>query len=141
MADYTAIFSPGSRITMTASGAIVGGDLLVIAGSGLVAKAAALASTLYIGIAGHDAASGTKLAVIICKVIHESIADGTVTAGDLLTTTATANRQVKTLLAAAVAGAPPLAADINTVVNASRAIVGIAITTASDNTLVRWAQW
>ena len=133
MADYTAVNLPGTVITLQASGTITGGDLLVVSGSGTVAKAAALAGLNYVGIAGHDAVSGQKVAVIAAKAVHESIADGAVTAGDLLTTTNTANRQVKTLAAAG-------AAYVQAEANATRGVVGIALFTAADNATVRWMQ-
>lgn len=132
MADYAPVFLPGTAITTTASGTIAGGDLLVVSGSGTVAKAAANQAMNYVGVAGHDATSGVKLTMICAHAVHESIADGTVTAGDLLTTTATANRQVKT----AAAVTTPTAADVTT----TRALIGIALTTASDNATVRWMQ-
>jgi hypothetical protein len=137
VADYAAIFLPGQRITMQASGAIAGGDLVVVSGSGTVAKASALASTAFVGVAGHDATSGQKVTVICSGTVHESIADGTVTAGDQLTTTATANRQVKSLPAADVTGTPTQGT-INTGINNARALIGVALTTAADNALVRW---
>jgi hypothetical protein len=140
MADSVAVFLPGTRQTLTAGGTIAGGDLVTLSAASTVVKASALASTAYIGVAGHDAVNGVKVTVNILKAVFDSIADGTVTAGDQLTTTSTANRQVKTLAAANITGAPPLAADINTAINQSRAVIGMAITTATDNTLVRWVQ-
>jgi hypothetical protein len=145
MGDYTAVFLPGSITSLQASGTIVGGDLVGVSGSGTVAKITTLASPAYVGVAAHDAAAGQKLAVITGKAVHESIADGTVTAGDLLSSTNTANRQVKTLAVAAVdVGAAFNQATINTAINGSvnnaRAVLGVALTTATDNTLVRWVQ-
>ena len=132
MADYTPKFLPGQAITLQASGTLSGGDLLVVSGSGTVAKAGADAAQNYVGVAGHDAVSGQKLTVFANKPVHQSIADGAVTAGDLLTTTATANRQVKK----AAAVTTPTAGDVNV----SRAIVGLALTTAADNATVVWMQ-
>jgi sulfate adenylyltransferase subunit 1 (EFTu-like GTPase family) len=145
VADYTPIALPGQTFTSQASGAITGGDPVVVSGSGTVARAATLASTAYLGIAGHDAVSGQKITLTLAKAIHESVADGTVTAGDQLTTTNTANRQVKSLAASNVdVGAAFAQAAVNTAINTSvnqaRAVIGTAMTTASDNTLVRWAQ-
>lgn len=145
MADYTPVFLPGQTFTSQASGAITGGDLVGVSGSNTVAKITALASQAYVGIAAHDAATGAKVAVIAAKPVHESVADGTVTAGDAITSTNTANRQVKTLATtAADLGATYVQAAVNTAVNLAvnnvRAVVGIALTTASDNTLVRWMQ-
>jgi hypothetical protein len=74
--DYTPVFLPGTKFTMQASGTIAGGDLLVVSGSGTVAKAAALAGLNYVGVAGHDAVSGAKVTVIAAKAVHESVADG-----------------------------------------------------------------
>jgi hypothetical protein len=143
VADYTALFLPGQRITLQASGPITGADPVIVSGTGTVAKAATLADAKYVGIAGHDAVSGQKLTVICSGVVHESIADGTVTAGDQVTTTNTANRQVKTLATTAVdVTGTPTQTTINTAINTSianaRAVIGVALTTAADNALVRW---
>lgn len=146
MADYTPVFMPGTAQTLGAGGAITGGDLVTLSAASTVVKAAVTATTGYIGVAGHDASTGTKVTVHVLKAVFDSIADGTVTAGDQITTTSTANRQVKSLAASAanITGAPPLAGDINTAlnlaVNNARAVIGIAVTTASDNTIVRWIQ-
>lgn len=133
MSDYTPRFTPGQVITMTTSGAVTGGDILVVSGNGTVAKASTLANISYVGVAGHDAASGAKVAVHTCSPVHKSIADGAITAGDLITSTNTANRQVKTLAAAG-------AAYVQAEANASRAVIGVALTTAADNATVQWLQ-
>src|SRR3954471_19739840 len=145
MADYVSVFMPGMHQTFGAGGAITGGDLVTLSAASTVVKAAATASTSYIGVAGHDAATGTKVTVHILKAVFDSIADGSVAVGDQLTTTATANRQVKSLAAAAVdVGASPTQASINTAINTSinnaRAVIGMAITSAADNAIVRWIQ-
>lgn len=145
MADVTPVFLPGTRQTLQASAAVTGGDLLVMSGASTVAKAAALASTAYIGVAGHDAGVGQKVTVVVAKAVFDSIADGTITAGDQITTTNTANRQVKSLAASAqdVTGTPTQTTinnAINGAVNAARAVIGTAVTTATDNTTVRWVQ-
>ena len=150
MADYTPVALPGQTYTFTAGGTITGGDLVEISAANTVIKTVTLASTLYIGVAGHDATTGGKVTVTLGKVIHESVADGTITAGQQLTTTNTANRQVKALAATAVnvdVTASPTEASIeafngaiNTAVNNARAIIGVAISTATDNQTVRWAQ-
>ncbi len=64
--------------------------------------------------------------------MHESIADGTVTAGDQIVAASTAARQVRT----APAVTTPVAADVTN----TRSILGIALTTAADNLKVRWMQ-
>jgi len=150
MTDYTPIALPGQTWTFQASTAIAGGDMVEITGNNAVGKVATLASRAFIGVANNDTAIGAKVTVTLAHAIHESIADGTVAAGDQLTTTNTANRQVKSLGAAAlnvdVTGTPSEATieafnpAINTAVNQARAIIGIALTGAADNALVRWAQ-
>lgn len=146
MADFVPVFMPGSAQTLSAGGTITGGDLVTLSAATTVVKAGVTASTSYIGVAGHDSSTGLKVTVHILKAVFDSIADGTIAVGDQLTTTATANRQVKSLAASAanITGAPPLAGDINTAlnlaVNNARAVIGMAITAASDNTTVRWIQ-
>lgn len=150
MADYTPVALPGGTWTFTASTAVAGGDLVEITGSNTVGKVATLASIKVVGVSNTDAAIGGKVTVTLQHPIHESIADGAVTAGDQLTSTNTANRQVKSLAAAAlnvdVTASPTEAtieafnAAINTAVNQARAIIGTAISAATDNTLVRWVQ-
>lgn len=150
MADYVPVALPGQTYTFTAGGALTGGDLVDITASNTVSKSATLASRAFIGVANHDAGTGAKVTVTLSKVIHESIADGTIAAGDQLTTTNTANRHVKTLVATAVnvdvTGTPSEATieafnpAINTAVNQARGVIGTAITAATDNTNVRWAQ-
>jgi hypothetical protein len=150
MADYTPVAMPGTAYTFQASGAITGGDLVGMTGALTVNKVSSLASLAYVGVAGHDAGIGQKVTVYMDKAVHDSIADGTVTAGDQLTSTNTANRQVKTLAASAVnvdvTGTPTEAsieafnAAINTAVNNARAVIGVAVTTVADNQTVRWVQ-
>jgi hypothetical protein len=150
MADYTPVVVPGSTYSFIASGTIAGGDLVGMTGALTVNKVSSLASLAYVGVSGHDAATGSKVTVFVCKMINESVADGTVTAGDQLTSTNTANRQVKTLAAAAlnvdVTASPTettieaFNAAINTAVNNARAVLGTAVSSAVDNTLVRWVQ-
>lgn len=145
MGDYTPIALPGQAVTFQSSGSAVGGDLAVVSGSGTVAKASTLASRAYVGVFNHDTTAGAKCAVTAAKPIHESIADGVITAGDELTTTATAGRQVRSLAASAAdVGAAFAQATINTAlntaVNQARAVIGTALTDAADNTTVRWIQ-
>lgn len=130
MADYIPIFIPGEAITLTASAAITGGQLLSVSGNGTVAPAAAGAAS-WIGVAAFDAASGTRVTVYPRGVVHESTADSAITAADQLQTGATG--KVKTLAAAAAA----TTADIT----AARAVIGVALTTAADLAKVRWMAW
>jgi len=85
-----------------------------------------------VGIAGHDAASGARITVYAAKCIHESVADGVVNAAALLVTSPSATKDVK----AAAAVTTPTPADVTT----SRAIIGVALTTATDGNTVRWMQ-
>lgn len=145
MADYTPVALPGQTYTFTAGGALSGGDLVEVTAANTVTKVASNLSRAYIGVAGNDAASGTKVTVHLAKVIHESVADGTIAAGAQLVTTSTANRQVKAqaLVNPDVTGTPSettIEAAINGVEAAVRAIIGVSITAATDNTVVRWAQ-
>jgi hypothetical protein len=135
MADYTPVFLPGEIIPLTASGAVSGGDLLVVSGSGTVAKLAfaAAPATNWIGVALNDAPANGRVSVCARGVVHESVAQGTVTAGDQVTspvTGDTAGAQVKT----AAAVTTPTAADVTT----TRAILGVALTTAANPNKVRW---
>lgn len=150
MADYTPVALPGQTFTFNAGGPIAGGDLVDISGSNTVVKSSALASRAFVGVANHDVTSGGKVTITLAHPIHESIADGAVTAGDQLTTTNTAARQVKSLAAAAlnvdVTGTPSESSieafnpAVNTAVNQARAVIGIALSSGADNTLIRWAQ-
>ena len=150
MADYTPIALPGTAYTFQASGAIAGGDLVGMTGPSTVARISSAASLAYVGVAGQDAGIGSKVTVYMDKAVHESVAEGTVTAGDQLVSSSVANRQVKSLAAAAlnvdVTASPTEAsieafnAAINTAVNNARAVLGIAVTTVADNQTVRWVQ-
>lgn len=137
MPDYTPFYVPGKVWTSTASAAVTGGDLVEVSGSGTVAKAAVAASgsTKFVGVAGHDAPINGRVTVYGRGIIHQSVAQGTVTAGDLLTTPltgATAGAQVQTLAAVTT----PTAADVTN----TRAIIGIALETATNPAKVRWME-
>lgn|SRR5512135_445510 len=147
MADYTPVFLPGDVIPLTASGTIAGGDLVGVSGSGTVAKLAfsAAPATTCVGVAATDAIANGRVSVIARGVVHESVAQGTVTAGDLVTTPITgdtAGAQVKTLAAANLGATwdASAATAANLAINSGRAILGIALTTASNPVKVRWMQ-
>lgn len=139
MADYTPVYLPGNTITLITSGAVVGGDVLVVSGSGTVAKAAAANARNVIGKAAHDAALGARVAIFGRGTVHESVAEATVTAGDQIGTSAVAGRQVVTV-APALVSATPTKAEIETAVNNARAVLGVALTTAADAAKVRWME-
>lgn len=145
MADYTPVALPGQTYTFTAGGTMSGGDLVEITAANTVSKIGSNLSRAFVGVAGHDAVSGVKVTVTLGKAIHESVADGVITAGNQLVSTSTANRQIKAqaLVNPDVTGTPTettIEAAINGVEAAVRAILGVAITSATDNTLVRWVQ-
>jgi hypothetical protein len=129
-------------MTSTAAGTITGGDPVEVAGSGTVRKTttfaphggnAALGSGGCIGIAAQDALTGARVTVIVDRVVHEGAADGAVTAGDQVMSSAVTGRQVKKVPDST--GTP-----IQQDVDQARVVIGIALTTAADNGTVRWMQ-
>lgn len=140
MSDYVPIYVPSKVVTLTASAAITGGQLLSVSGSGTVAPTAvpgaAAAPTPVVGVAANDTASGARVTVYARGIVHESVAQGTVTAGDFVSAPlngATAGAQVQT----AAAVTTPTALDVSL----SRAICGVALTTASNPAKVRWMEF
>jgi hypothetical protein len=132
--DYTPPYPVGRALTLTTSGAVIGGDILVVTGSGTVAALTpnATPSTKVVGVAANDTPSGGRVTVWGFGPVHESIAVGTVTAGDQVVAAATAGRQIKT----APAVTTPTAGDVTN----TRSILGIALTTAADGIKARWMQ-
>lgn len=132
MPDYTPVYVIGRAITLTASSSCVGGDLLQISGSGTVAPWVpnATPSTKIVGVAGDDTPANGRVTMYGFGPVHESIADGSITAGDQLISAATAGRQVKTCPAVTT----PTAGDVTN----TRSILGVALTSAADNAKVRW---
>lgn len=120
MAEYLPLYKPGQSITRSASASITGGQLVMVSGSGTVAPATA-STPAWVGVAAFDAANGDKLTVHKGGV-QRPLASGAVTAGDAVV--AAANGRVSTLAAASGA----VAADINN----ARAVVGTALSTATD---------
>lgn len=143
MADYVPLYVPGKVFTSTASATVTGGDLLVVSGTATVAKASA-AGQAVIGVAAHDAAANTRVSVYGRGMIHETVATGTVTAGDQVGSSGTAG-QVGTVAASAIdLGATYVQATANTAANAglntARSTLGIALTTATNPNKVRWME-
>jgi hypothetical protein len=147
--DYTPPYPRGDAITLTASSAVSGGDLLEVSGNNTVAKTATLISTKLVGVAADDTPTNGRVTVWGLGPVHIGLADGTITAGDQIGSTNTAGRQVKTIpptaAAVDVGAAFNQAADntainggINAAVNAARGVIGVALTTASDGNPVRW---
>jgi hypothetical protein len=76
-----------------------------------------------VGVAGHDAASGQKVAVFPFKCVHETLAGvGGVTAGNPLKVGATAGKLVLWV----------------TGTDSAAAFIGIALTTAIADATLRW---
>ena len=117
MADYLPLYLPGKAVPMTASAAITGGRLVYVSGDGTVANTTA-ATTLPVGTAAQDAASGDRVTVFGRGAVHRLVAAGAITAGGLV--------------AAAAAGA--VAAHTGGT-NDNR-VFGIALTTAADGATV-----
>ena len=145
MSDYTPVFLPGEKVSLTLTANCKGGDLMVVTGQNAVAPftPSGTPAENYVGVASADQNSGLRVGVYCRGQVHESLADGTVTAGDQITTAQNANRQVKTLAVTAqdVTGTPTqgtINTAINGAVNGARSVIGIALTTAADNQKVRW---
>lgn len=124
MSDYTPIIMENA-ITRTTSASVTGGTLVSVSGTGTVATAAANDKG-WEGVAAFDAASGTRVTVFSGGE-QELIASGAITAGDQLV--CATGGKVSTLAAVTT----PTAADVTN----TRAIVGVASTTAADTALVR----
>lgn len=122
MADYVSVFAPGDDITMTASAAITGGQLVAVSGVKTVAPTGA-STGAWLGVATTDAASGAKVG-ITSGGVQELVASGSVTAGDVVVPAAAGK------VAAIGAG------------TTYSHVVGVALTTAADaaKVLVKFAR-
>jgi predicted RecA/RadA family phage recombinase len=158
MADYTPVAFPGSAIGhLRASATIVGGNVVAVSGVNTVAPAGANAQNV-VGVAVSDALNGETVTYMtegihelvntvapaganaqnvvgvavsdalngetvtyMTEGIHELVTTGTVTAGDIVV--AAAAGTVSTLAAVTT----PTPADVTN----TRAIIGIALTTAT----------
>jgi len=125
MAEYLPIRTPGDALVSTASATITGGTIVAVSGNGTVATAGATALN-WIGVAAFDAVSGDSVTVYTGGV-QEVTASGAITAGDLVVTAASG--QVSTLAAVST----PTAGDVT----GTRAVVGVALTTAANAAKVR----
>lgn len=105
MADYTPVFTGGVvPKTATTSGTVTGGRVLAVSATGTVAHAGA-DSTVVVGVAAHDAASGAKVTVWpIVNCVHELEASGAITAGAGVVTDANGQVKTATIATAAAAG-------------------------------------
>ena len=82
MAEYLPIFKPGQAVTLKASAAITGGQIVEVTGSGTVGPAGA-ASTKCVGVAGFDAAQNDNVTIYTGGVQH-CTASGVIAAGDVV---------------------------------------------------------
>lgn len=115
MADYSPKFKPGADITLTASAAVVGGQLLAVTGVNSVGPTGG-ATAAWAGVARQDAATGEKV-VVTRGGVQKIVAAGAITAG--------------ARVAAAAAGR---VADLGG--GAAGNAVGTALSTAADGALV-----
>lgn len=118
MAEYLPVFKPGQAVTLKASAAIVGGQVVSVTGPGTVGPAGAT-SAGWVGVAAFDAATNDNVTVYSSGV-QLCTASGTVTAGDAVATAAGG--------AVATAATPT-----------SAQFVGVALTTATNGNKVRVA--
>lgn len=125
MTDYSPVYVPGTEWSATTNATVTGGQLLEVSGNGTVGVAGA-SSAKVVGVAAFDAANGARVTVFPLRMVHRVTATGSITAGDQLV--AAANGQVSSLAAAAGATA--------TDINNARAVIGVALTTATDGTKV-----
>lgn len=123
MADYTPVFTGGvAPKTYQASGPIVGGTFVSVSGAGTVNTSGAASATV-VGVAAHDAGSGSKVTVWpLRNVTHEITSTGTIAAGDGIATGASGVAATAVIATAAAAGT----------------LVGIAETAATGGALVRF---
>jgi hypothetical protein len=125
VSDYSPVYSGGvTPLSLTASAAITGGQVLEVTATGTVGPATA-ATTKPVGVAGNDTASGGRVTVWpLANCIHEItvVAAATVTAADGVIT--------------------GTAGTVNTVVVATGAaagtLIGTALTTATAPNKVRF---
>lgn len=125
MAEYLPVKNPGEALPLTASATITGGQLVAVSGVSTVAPAGANALN-WVGVAAFDAAVG-DVVTILGGGVQELVTTGTVTAGDVVVPAAAGT--VSTLAAVTT----PTAADVTN----TRAIYGVALTTATTGLKVQ----
>lgn len=143
MGDYTPVFIEGEIITLTAGAAVKGGDLLVVTGNNTVSPITPSATPYsnFVGCAASDQATGARVSLYCRGPVHESLADGAITAGDQICTATNTGRQVRTLVPASTPGTEPAVYSAGATVadlTAARSVIGVALTTAADGLKVRW---
>ncbi|MFY1595482.1 capsid cement protein [Micromonospora sp. WMMD737] len=118
MGAYEPKFLYVDQVTATASAAVTGGRLLAVSGNGTVQTAGA-GSAAVVGVAAHDAASGSRVSYFPRGKIHVSPASGAITAA------ARVDSGAGGTVASGTAG-------VNN--------IGIALTTAADGVDVEWME-
>jgi homoaconitase/3-isopropylmalate dehydratase large subunit len=84
VADYAPVYGRPQQVSFTAGAAITGGQLLSFSAADTVIPAANNAAN-YAGVAGHDAASGAPVTVLMGSgVVHETLATAATAAGALV---------------------------------------------------------
>jgi hypothetical protein len=115
MSDYAPLYFPADRLPRTTSAAVTKGQLLYVSGVDTVAPTSA-ATSAWVGIAAHDAASGAQV-VVYTEGVHILAASGAITAGDNVIGAAAG--------AVATQGAPSAANAVQ--------VIGVALNTAASN--------
>jgi len=145
-ADYQPVYLPGDAVTATASAQVTHGDLVEVSGSGTVAPVpvtpGAVPSLKVVGLASLDTAVNARVTYYARATVHESVALGTVTAGDQVGSAIAGDVPggVRTIAPPALGGSPA-GADINTELSHARAVLGVALTTATYPAKCRWMSY
>ncbi|MCG7596351.1 DUF2190 family protein [Mycobacterium sp. PSTR-4-N] len=82
MAEHTPHYLPADRLPRTTSADVTGGQVVYVSGNDTVAPTSA-ATSAWLGVAGHDAASG-KQVVVYTEGVHLLNASGAIAAGALV---------------------------------------------------------
>ena len=135
MSDYEPKFLYANAITGVTSASVTGGQVLTVSGNGTIAPTSGK-SAAVIGVANHDAASGSRVAFTPRGKVHISTASGAITAGAQVTS-ATGGAVASLAVSAAVGNT---AGNIDTAANDARSVIGVALTTAADTASVEWMQ-
>lgn len=124
LVEYNPVYVPGRAMTLTASAAVSAGDVVEVSGSGTVARVSASASLKVIGVVSTPAQPGHRVMIWGRGPVHELVADGIITAGDLVVATVTPGFGVRAM----------------TGDDDPRALLGVAITSAASGALARWME-
>lgn len=121
MAEFLPLVHPGKSFTATTSADVTAGQALIVSGSGTVGPGTAN-SIAYVGVAAFDAVNGATVTVYRPSVAWMT-SSGAITAGAQVVLAASG------AVSALAAVTTPTAADVTN----TRAIVGVALTTAASN--------